>query len=191
MMASNNQKLKITNEYGLQMYGLNNNTPAVTFGKNDQFGYGMFFTNGNGQITLQARDDGYLHVIDKIYAGEGAATAGISGGDIKFWAGTDQPSESSPFRVDKDGNVYAKKFNTGDSTTLSALSREEDITTIGATAIMADAFMYAPDLETDFLTAEEIVSGDITIQNGALIFQKGSTKAILYFNGEKLVVEYE
>lgn len=183
--------VRLTAKEGLRMFDDDDNV-LVTFGRRNDV-YGMFFTDVNGNVTLQTTQNGQLRLIDKIYVGSDMQTAGISGtGDYRFWAGTANPSQNSPFRVDAEGNVYAKNINSSSSVMLSTLSNNDlETTTLGATAIMADAFMYAPEIEADYFTAEEITTGDITIQNGSLVFQKGSTKAILSFDGEKLIVEYE
>lgn len=183
--------VRLTADAGLQMLDDNNN-PLVTFGRRDSI-YGMFFTDTKGNITLQTTQNGQLKLIDKIYAGSDLSTAGMSGtGQYRFWAGTANPSSNSPFRVDAEGNLYAKNINSSSTAMLSALSNNEsDTSVLSMTAIMADAFIYAPEIEADYLTTEEITTGDITIQNGSLIFQKGSTKAVLSFDGEKLIVEYK
>ena len=112
-----NGHMKLTSEIGLQM--LNEAGKAiVTFGKYGNYGYGMFFTDGNGKVTLQAHDDGYLHVVDKLYAGNSDTSdfAGICGNDnnidnilqepVRFWAGSSNLS-NAPFSVTEEGRVKA------------------------------------------------------------------------------------
>lgn len=185
-----NGHLKLTAENGLQMFN-DDGIALVTFGRHNNQ-YGMFFSDANGNITLQTTNSGQLKLIDKIYVGQGTSTAGISGtGSFRFWAGTTEPSNSSPFRVDANGNVFARNINSTQAVTLSLLSSDDTSTSLGATMITADAFIYSPEIESEYITAEDITTGDLTIQNGKLIFQKGSAKAILTFDGEKLNIEYK
>ena len=115
-----NGHIKLTGENGLQM--LNEAGKAiVTFGKYGDHGYGMFFTNSSGNITLQAKDEGKLELIDSLLIGQGENNnyAGLCGKDgyidsvlnsnIRFWAGHMMPT-NAPITITEDGSMKATKI---------------------------------------------------------------------------------
>lgn len=111
--------VKLTGESGLQMFN-EAGKPIVTFGKYGASGYGMFFTDGNGNVTLQARDEGRLELVDTLLIGQGENNnyAGLCGKDgyvdsilnsnIRFWAGHQTPT-SAPITIAENGSMKATK----------------------------------------------------------------------------------
>ena len=127
--------VKLTGKHGLQMFGSDSKKPLVTFGNyityNDEeqtsikkdYGYGMFFTNTDGNIQLQANHDGNLQLIDTLRIGSSDDTnyAGLCGNDkvenkdpiteeqIRIWAGSETPA-SAEFTVGENGAVKARRI---------------------------------------------------------------------------------
>lgn len=111
--------VKLTSANGLQMLNDNGN-PLVTFGKRDNI-YGMFFTNNEGDVLLQATHDGNLQLIDTLAIGNTQDNnyVGLCGKDeykdeitdefIRFWAGAQNP-EDAKFTVGEDGAVKVRKL---------------------------------------------------------------------------------
>ena len=112
--------IKLTSANGLQMFDDNNN-PLVTFGKHNSKGYGMFFTNPQGDILLQATQNGNLQLVDTLIVGNSPDNnyAGLCGQDkykdgitnefIRFWAGSKTPTLAE-FTVGEGGAVKAKRI---------------------------------------------------------------------------------
>lgn len=75
----------------------------------------------------------FMHRTGYVQAGYGDDIAVISAADVlwRFWAGYSDPAYA-PFRVDKDGNVYATSFKLIEG---SAAGDVMDLTSTGATAV--------------------------------------------------------
>lgn len=113
-----NGHVKLTGANGLQMFGDDEEKPLVTFGKYGS-SYGMFFTDVNGNIQLQATHSGNLQLVDTLTIGDNAQTnnwAGLCGKDrymdstvnsyVRFWAGSNAPA-SAPVTITENGTVKA------------------------------------------------------------------------------------
>ena len=122
--------VKLTGDNGLQMFDENDNA-LVTFGKLNQT-YGMFFTDGNGNIQLQATHGGNLQLIDMLKIGsvDDENYAGLCGNNktenkdqttqeqIRIWAGSEKPADAE-FTVGEEGAVkvsrlFIKKVNSNE-----------------------------------------------------------------------------
>lgn len=114
-----NGHVKITSNAGLQMVD-EQERPLVTFGKYGNQ-YGMFFTDLNGNVQLQATQTGKLQLIDTLKIGSSDDTnyAGLCGTDayidsvtkerIRIWAGSESPT-SAEFTVGEGGAVKARRI---------------------------------------------------------------------------------
>lgn len=114
--------IKLTSANGLQMFD-DNNHALVTFGKHNTLGYGMFFTDTNGNVLLQATQAGNLQLVDTLKIGNSDDTnyAGLCGNDkaenedpttkeqIRIWAGSEKPSEAE-FTVGETGAVKVSRL---------------------------------------------------------------------------------
>ena len=121
-IESANGHMRLTSANGLQMFGNNEEKPLVTFGKYNN-SYGMFFTNTDGDIQLQANHNGNLQLIDTLKIGSSDDTnyAGLCGNDkienkdpiteeqIRIWAGSETPA-SAEFTVGENGAVKARRI---------------------------------------------------------------------------------
>lgn len=141
--------VKLTGENGLQMFDENNKALA-TFGKLNNT-YGMFFTDGNGNVLLQATHGGNLQLIDTLTIGSTQDNnyVGLCGKDryldpvvndyIRFWAGSSSPT-NAPVTITEDGVIKAKiivvpdggsiQFKKGNSTITLTY---DDLVTLGIT----------------------------------------------------------
>lgn len=110
--------VKLTGENGLQMFD-DDDRIIVTFGKLENT-YGMFFTDVNGNIQLQATHEGNLQLIDTLTIGDTVQKnnyVGLCGKDsymdstvksyVRFWAGSDTPG-SAPVTITENGTIKAK-----------------------------------------------------------------------------------
>lgn len=113
--------VRITSGAGLQMVEKvgNEYKPLVTFGKYNNL-YGMFFTDLNGNVQLQATQTGKLQLVDTLEIGNSSENyAGLCGTDgnpdpiidesIRIWAGAKNPKEAK-FTVCEDGSVKATRI---------------------------------------------------------------------------------
>ena len=110
-------RLKLTGKNGLQILDQNNNV-LLTFGKKDN-NYGLFFTDPDGNVLLQATQGGNLQLIDTLKIGHKQDNnfSGLCGKDtyndpiinsyIRFWAGAENPVEA-PITITENGTLKAE-----------------------------------------------------------------------------------
>ncbi len=130
------------------------------------------FDASEATLTL----DGQLNAT-KITVGSGVDTAAMQAtGDVRFWAGSENPSATTPFVVQKDGEVFARNLVLTDTDGNEYFNAAEGFTNLALTEVVSEIegakiTTYSEALSSD---SEEI---EIAFEQASNVTFKGKLNA--------------